>query len=127
MISAVESALYAFWSGFGVPAYKQGENPQDADLPYILYAVEDGDTFSANILTAILYVKQDAAGIAKRREVLNLIATAIPQGGAILPLTGGGFVELYRNGGTFQSLGKDADDASIVYGRTSYEIHYNHM
>ena len=37
MMTATASALYAFYSGFGMPAYQTDTVPDDATLPYITY------------------------------------------------------------------------------------------
>lgn len=33
------TALYNFWSSFGIPAYSEGNIPDDAVLPYITYNI----------------------------------------------------------------------------------------
>ena len=39
----VATALYGFWSGFGIPAYVENTVPEDAQMPYITYRLAQPD------------------------------------------------------------------------------------
>lgn len=118
----LKKALYAFWSGFGIPAYLSDSVPHDAVYPYITYEVVSGAATSRTILTATAWHKKAPQGNVERSAMLDQIAAAIPEGGRILPLDGGGFVILYRNDTNFQADTWDDDDDTILGGRTSYQI-----
>ncbi|MBQ7868571.1 MAG: hypothetical protein IJ354_10590, partial [Clostridia bacterium] len=68
--------------------------------------------------------KKAPSGNVDRMDTMDQIATAIPEGGKILPVEGGGFVVLYRNDANFQSDVQDEDDDTILGGRTSYQINF---
>lgn len=126
MMSEVHAALFAFWSGFGVPAYIQGHVPDDAALPYITFEPLTADAFGQSVLTAFDWHKAtngDSAN-AERAELMDDIADAIPTKGKLIPLAHG-FVAIRRNdGGDFQSPYDDPEDKSVLGGRTSYILHY---
>lgn len=60
-----------------------------------------------------------------RAAILDLIASAIPDEGITLTLTGGhGSIALYRNEAGFMSYYDDPTDTSVLGGRVSVEVHY---
>ena len=51
------SALYNFWSGFGLTAYEENTVPTEAEFPYITYQVVT-DSFGAEVaLTASVWYR----------------------------------------------------------------------
>lgn len=122
----VHKALYAFWSSFGIPAYLTGHVPDEAELPYITFEVVDGEPFSSNYLTAIVWVKQNGAGNEIRASYLDKFKNAIPWDGTQLYLPDG-MLMLYRNGSNFLSYYDDPEDDTILGGRVSYQVNYYHM
>lgn len=101
------SALYKFWSGFGLPAYEENTIPTDAKLPYITYQVVT-DSFGAEIaLTASVWYRGTSwvEANAKAEE----ISRAISRGGKTIPVDGG--VLWLKRGTPFsQSMGDETDD-----------------
>lgn len=132
-MTGVHKALYRFWSGFSLDgaslsAYLSGHVPDGAALPYITFDVADGDSFAASILTAIVWLKAES-GVnvnAQRAQVLDQIARAIPAEGVLLQYSGG-TIRLDRNPANFQSYYDDPEDASVIGGRTSYEVRFYHV
>lgn len=119
-------ALYEFWAGFDVPAFLSGHVPQGTALPYITFEVVSEEPFATNFLTAFDW-HQAQSGInvnAERAQMMDRIAQAIPPEGVLLPLTGGGYLELLRNGSGFQSYYDDPEDATIIGGRTSVQVNF---
>ena len=122
-MTELAAALYDFWSGFGLPAYLQGNVPGDAVLPYITYDVSRSDAIGATVLVAHNWHQKSMGGNADRHEVLDAIARAIPAQGRMVPV-GRGFVVLYRNEANFQTDVTDAENSKVIGGRTSYEVHF---
>lgn len=123
-MTGLKKALYAFWSGFGLPAYLSDSVPGNAAYPYITYEAVQGEGITRNILTATSWHLKAPDGDTERTAVMDQIAAAIPEGGVMLPVDGGGFVVLYRNGSNFLSGVRDEDDDTILGGRVSYQINY---
>lgn len=119
----INEALYQFWSGFGVPAYRAGRVPTDAEYPYITFEVVAGGFGSRTILTAHNWHKAPGA-TAAAADILDAIAREIPDSGFLMPVEGRGYLAIYRNGGEFQSYVKDQEDPDVIGGRTSYEAHF---
>lgn len=119
----VNAALYQFWSGFGVPAYRSGRVPDDAELPYITFDAAVGEFGYRTILTAYNWHKAPGA-TAAAADLLDAIARKIPNSGFMLPVDGRGYMLIYRNGGEFQSYVEDEMDKDVIGGRTSYEAHF---
>lgn len=122
----VMAALYAFWSQFGIPAYSEDMVPDGATLPYIRYTVTKAPAMQTALITAYNYHSKKLMGNAERAEMAGLIAAAIPEKGAKLPLDGGGFITLYRNT-DFQSNYQDPEDFDVIGIRTSVEVHFYAM
>lgn len=132
MMTAIHAALQAFWAQFSyggsaIKAYEQGNVPDGATLPYITYEVSAGAMLGSGFLTAFVWVKNVSGSDcqAVRAAILDLIATAIPDDGITLTLTGGhGSIALYRNDAGFMSYYDDPTDTSVLGGRVSLEAHY---
>lgn len=101
------SALYNFWSGFGLTAYEENTVPTDAEFPYITYQVVT-DSFGAEIaLTASVWYRGTSwvEANAKAEE----ISRTISRGGKTMPVDGG--VLWLKRGTPFsQSMGDETDD-----------------
>lgn len=119
----LKRALYAFWAGFGVPAYLKDHVPHDAVLPYITYSVTQPNLNGQTVLTAFDWHRREGGGNVARSAMMDKIAEAIPVGGVMLPV-GGGYVALYRNDTDFQTDWQDDTDLDVIGGRTSYIIQY---
>lgn len=119
----INAALYNFWSGFGLPAYRAGRVPTGAEYPYITFDVVSGEFGSRTILTANNWHKAPGATTAAA-DLLDAIARKIPNSGFLLPVDGRGYLIIYRNGADFQSYVADEEDKDVIGGRTSYEVHF---
>lgn len=119
----IMAALYGFWSQFGVPAYAEDMVPSTATVPYIRYTVAKAPAMEASVLTAYNYHSSRLMGNVERAELSGRIAKAIPQGGARIPVEGGGFLIL-RRGSDFQTLYQDPDDPDVIGIRTSVEVYF---
>lgn len=101
------SALYNFWSGFGLPAYEENTVQTDAEFPYVTYQVVT-DSFGAEIaLTASVWYRGTSwlEANAKSEE----ISRTISRGGKTIPVDGG--VLWLKRGTPFsQSMGDETDD-----------------
>ena len=101
------SALYNFWSGFGLTAYEENTVPTDAKFPYITYQVVT-DSFGSEVaLTASVWYRGTSwvEANAKTEE----ISRAISRGGKTIPVDGG--VLWLKRGTPFsQSMGDETDD-----------------
>lgn len=107
-----DKALYAFFSGFGLPAYPDSavlnENGEpDVVLPYLTYTpVFDAWGGEPVNLTVNLWYRTESEAIpdAKAREISQVIG----QGGVVLPCQGG-YIWLKRGSPFCQSLADQAD------------------
>ena len=101
------SALYNFWSGFGLPTYEENTVQTDAEFPYITYQVVT-DSFGAEVaLTASVWYRDTSwvEANAKSEE----ISRTISRGGKTIPVDGG--VLWLKRGTPFsQSMGDETDD-----------------
>jgi hypothetical protein len=82
------AALYAFLSGFGIPAYTTTSVPSDATFPYLTYDFETGafDEGQCNVTVNLWYRGDSEAPInAKAQEM----SEAIGRGGILKPCAGG--------------------------------------
>lgn len=119
----VNAALYEFWSSFGIPAYREGRVPTDAEYPYITFNVVSGDALTSTTLIAQDWHKAPGA-TAAAADMLDEIAKAIPKTGTILPIGGRGFLAIYRNPGEWQSYVQDPEDSDVIGGKTKYVIRF---
>ena len=101
------SALYNFWSGFGLNAYEENTVQTDAKFPYITYQVVT-DSFGAEVaLTASVWYRDTSwvEANAKSEE----ISRTISRGGKTIPVDGGA-LWLKRGTPFAQSMGDETDD-----------------
>lgn len=123
------TALLEFWQQFGLPVFMQGNVPDDQPFPYLTIDVIRPAAMTATVLAAYSWHQRSEATpqpMAERAALLDRIAAAIPESGCVLQF-GGGHAVLHRNAAQFQSYEVDADDASVIAGRTSYELTYYGM
>ena len=101
------SALYNFWSGFGLTAYEENTVPTDATFPYITYQVAT-DSFGSEVaLTASVWYRDTSwvEANAKAEEISRYIS----RGGKTIPVDGGA-LWLKRGTPFSQSMGDETDD-----------------
>ena len=118
----IMTALFAFWSRFGIPAYAEDMVPPTATLPYIRYTVGKADAMQAMPLVAFNYHDAKLMGNAERARMAGRIAEAIPPGGVKIKLESGFLI--LRRGSDFQTLYQDPDDKDIIGVRTSVEVYF---
>ena len=129
-ITEAHTALMAFYSSFGVPAFVRGNVPDGQPLPYITFDVSIGDTFGEGMLTAFnwhRWAEETGIGVAmaERAELMDKIAEAVhPMGGIKVPCKSG-FLMLYRKDADFQTYYDDPTDKHIIGGRTAFDVHFN--
>ena len=101
------SALYSFWSGFGLTAYEENTVPTDATFPYITYQVVT-DSFGAEVaLTASVWYR-DTSWVESNAKAEEISRT-ISRGGKTITVDGG--VLWLKRGTPFsQSMGDETDD-----------------
>ena len=105
-----ETALYEFWSSFGLPAYEENSVYSDGDVPafpYITYEVQTDSFGSAVYLTASLWYRSTTweAAIKKKDE----IAERIGMGGVMAQLSNGA-VWIKRGSPFARCMGDGSDD-----------------
>lgn len=112
MINAA-STLYQFFSSFGIPAYESHSVPDDAELPYITYVLNDGNWTSAvSIIATVWYKDTSLRGLSEKVDEIKKavgegLSFSIPEGGAIY---------LYRDTpfAQMQNTGKDGVVAAYL-------------
>jgi hypothetical protein len=138
-VKELHKALFKFWSQFEwggklIPAYPSGRVPQNEPFPYITFKVPQGAFFSATVTTAFVWCQADEDGTFnvqnQRAEILDAVARAIPEAGALLRFDGGSVV-LRRNPSTFleyydpPSEGEETPTGEpVIGGRISYEMRF---
>ena len=82
-------ALHDFWSSFDLPAYDEGDVPDDANMPYITYSVSTDEFDRPVMLSASLwYYSSSWAAIT---QMAALIAETISKGGIMISYEHGAF------------------------------------
>lgn len=101
------SAIYQFWSSFGLTAYEENTVPTDASFPYITYQLVT-DSFDREIpLTASLWYRSESwTEINAKTEE---ISQKISRGGKIIPCDDGA-IWLKRGQPFAQNMGDESDD-----------------
>lgn len=111
MIVDVASALYTFFSGFGITAYTTNNVPENAVLPYLTYDLAVGKTLSSAPIGARLWWEGTlpAALFEKADEIQSSIGTGIQ-----LPC-GNGYIWLYQGDPFVQPVSDEDDRLSTLY------------
>ena len=105
MISTAK-ALYEFFSGFGIPAYTKDTVPEDAELPYITYSLQEPEWNRACSLYAIVYYRNQTSNVDALQKA-DEIAAAIGTG--IRLRCDGGLLVLWPETPLVQSMPPDND------------------
>ena len=120
----VATALYQFWSGFGLPAYVEGYIPDSADgngapitLPYITYQLSAPEWRSnAFYYARVWYRSTSYSGItAKIKEISDRIGEGIS-----IPIDGGMLI-LYKSD-NFCQFQPFEDDSTIKMAYLSMQL-----
>ena len=97
-------ALYAFFSGFGIPAYVGSTIPDNVQMPYITYDLIEPEPLSYSLMHANIWYRDTS--YAAISAMADRIKAAIGTG-VTIP-TGSGFVALFRDNNTpFMQLMSD--------------------
>ena len=78
-MTSIAKALYAFYSGFGLPAYPEDGAPSDAALPYITYTIVQPDFIESAVHQARIWYQSDSyAGVnAKADEIISAVGRGL--------------------------------------------------
>ena len=78
-MTSIARALYAFYSGFGLPAYPEDGVPSDAALPYITYTIVQPDYIDSAVHQARIWYQSDSyAGVnAKADEIISAVGRGL--------------------------------------------------
>ena len=78
-MTSIAKALYAFYSGFGLPAYPEDGVPSDAALPYITYTIVQPDFIDSAVHQARIWYQSDSyAGVnAKADEIISAVGSGM--------------------------------------------------
>lgn len=73
------TALYSFFSSFGIPAYMSGNIPDNVVMPYITYDLVDPPPLGRDMLNASVWYRDSSvmAVAAKADEIKAAIGTGI--------------------------------------------------
>lgn len=99
-------ALYAFFSGFGIPAYAEDTVPDEAQLPYITFPQREPEWNAKATFYAKVYYRHQTSNLdalAKADEIVAAIGT-----GVRLPVEGG-CVVLWPETPLVQAVTPDGD------------------
>lgn len=106
------SALYRFWSGFGIPAYADDNVPDDAQYPYITYELEFPDWSQEVVASARLWYRDTS--FTAMAEKLDEICEQLDPGASIK--TESGSVKLFWDTNKIQFLPYDIEpDVKVAY------------
>ena len=78
-MTSIAKALYAFYSGFGLPAYPEDGGPSDAAMPYITYTIVQPDYIDSAVHQARIWYQSDSyAGVnAKADEIISAVGRGL--------------------------------------------------
>lgn len=106
------AALYSFFSGFGIPAYEENSVPNDAELPYITYQIEDPDWSETGSISASVWYKGDGF-----RELFTKVdeIKRKTEGGIRVPTGDGGCLYIFKDSPFAQVQPAERDDVKVAY------------
>ncbi len=103
-MTGTATALYTFFSSFGIPAYMSGNIPDNVQMPYITYDLIEPEPLSSALINASVWYRDTStkAISAKVDEIKRAIGRGID-----LP-TDSGVVHLFRErNGAFAQIMND--------------------
>lgn len=100
-------AVYAFLSGFGIPAYASTSVPDDAAFPYLTYDLSTND-FWGGETSLVVSVWSRSEGEAEANRLAKLVTDGVGSGGRVLTHDGGG-IWVKRGSPLVQSMGDPSD------------------
>lgn len=116
-----EAALYVFFSGFGIPAYKETDVPADARRPYLTYPETTGAFGDPPVSIAANLYYDDGTGSlpnAKVREISQYLGLTVK----ILPCDEG-YIWIRRGSPWCQNL-TEQGDITIQRRYLNFEVEY---
>ena len=128
-MTAYHTAMMAFWQRFGVPVFVSGCVPDGQAFPYLTADIVQPGPLATTVAAVISWHRiGEGTGnpMTERAALMDAIDAAIPPQGVRIDFEGG-FAVLQRNDAEWHSYLVDEDDASIIGGRTSYEVTYYGM
>lgn len=101
------SALYNFYSGFGIPAYEVNSIPDDAELPYITYSYSEPEWESPTSHYAQVYMRTNSNTelLEKAGQIVRTIGL-----GKRVPFESGGCLMMYPSTPLVQIMVSEAGD-----------------
>lgn len=114
-------AQYAFWSGFGIPAYEENSVPTGDNrpsFPYLTYQAVDAPFNEDSPVAASIWTQ--GYSWAQADQKANDIMTALKNGGRIQPYDDG---IIWVTADTVQSMG-DPDNDTIKRKVVTVTIHF---
>lgn len=106
------SAIYNFWSSFGLDTYEENSVYQMDDapaFPYLTYEF-NSDSFGGNSIPLSASLWYRTTSWVKANEKAEEISKAIGMGGIFLKCDGG-YIWIKRSSPFAQSMGDDTDDS----------------
>lgn len=111
MIVDVASTLYAFFSGFGIPAYTTNNVPETAVLPYLTYDFTVGKTLTSAPLGARLWWE----GTLPRAMLEKADEIGARIGAGIQIPCGNGYLWMYKGEPFVQPIADEDERISTLY------------
>lgn len=112
-------AIYGLWSSFGLPAYDEGDVPDDAQMPYITYSVStDSIEYIAGMNASVWYRSTSWLAISQKAEE---ISEYIGNGGRVIPLDVG-YAYFYRGTPFAQRMADEDDSVRRIYFNLNCEF-----
>ena len=102
----VATALYEFFSGFGIPAYEENSVPDTATYPYITYRLIQPEWHEAGSLYANVWYR--GSSLSPLLAKVDQISNAIGEGKSIK--TPDGVIYLHKDMLFFQMLTQENDE-----------------
>lgn len=90
------SALYGFFSGFGLPAYISGNIPDNVQMPYITYDLIEPEAMSTGLINASVWYRD--TGVQAISAKVHEIKTAIGKGTSLPTESGAVYLFPEKNG-----------------------------
>ena len=110
-MTSVAQALYAFWSGFDLPAYVEDNVPVEAALPYITYTLSDSGWDSPTThQVRVWYRSTSYIDIAAKVDEIKARVGV----GIVLPISSGG-VTIRPGDPLVQFQPMDGTDLKVAY------------
>ena len=128
-MTAYHTAMLDFWEQFDVPVFMSGCVPRNTDFPYLTLDIVQPDVLATTVAAVISWHRigdNTAQPMAERAALMDAIDAALPPQGVRIDFEGG-FAVLRRNPAEWHSYLVDPDDASVIGGRSSYEVTYYGM